>query len=61
FDIALWNANAQFILEKVKKNDLIEIIGHLESGSYSKDNEKVYFLNIVADKVKIIQTAMKLN
>ncbi|MBT1328506.1 single-stranded DNA-binding protein [Mycoplasma bovis] len=57
FDIALWNANAQFILEKVKKNDLIEIIGHLESGSYSKDNEKVYFLSIVADKVKIIQTA----
>ncbi|MCE6061644.1 single-stranded DNA-binding protein [Mycoplasmopsis agalactiae] len=59
FDIALWNANAQFILEKVKKDDLIEIIGHLESGSYSKDNEKVYFLSIVADRVKIIKTAFE--
>ncbi|CAL59097.1 Conserved hypothetical protein [Mycoplasmopsis agalactiae PG2] len=59
FDIALWNANAQFILKKVKKDDLIEIIGHLESGSYSKDNEKVYFLSIVADRVKIIKTAFE--
>ncbi|WP_146236485.1 single-stranded DNA-binding protein [Metamycoplasma auris] len=56
FDIVAWNKTADYIKEKINKEDYIRIEGHLESNSYLKDNEKVYTINIIADHVELVQS-----
>lgn len=45
---------AEFIDKYIGKGNRISIVGHLQTGSYDKDGQKVYTTDIIVDKVEPI-------
>lgn len=45
---------AEFIDKYAGKGNRISVVGHLQTGSYDKDGQKVYTTDIIVDKVEPI-------
>ncbi len=52
----LWNAIAESTCEYCKKGDIVGIKGRLQTSSYEKDGEKVYTMDVIAEKVSFLSS-----
>ena len=53
----LWEGVATNIAEYCKKGDLIAVRGRLQNNNYEKDGQKVFKLEVVAEKVSFLARA----
>lgn len=49
-----WQQSADFMAKYAKKGDYVAVNGHIKTGSYEKNGQKVYTTDIMADRVQII-------
>ena len=52
----LWNAIAETTCEYCKKGDVVGVKGRLQTSSYEKDGEKVYSMDVIAEKVSFLSS-----
>lgn len=52
FNVVTFGQNADFVGKFIKKGNKIGITGRLNSGSYEKDGQTVYYTNILANSVE---------
>lgn len=48
--VTAFGKTAEVILDHVKKGQMVAISGHLATGSYEKDGETVYTMDVVCDR-----------
>lgn len=51
-----WGKIAENTAQYCSKGSLVSIDGRLQTGSYDKDGQKVYFTNVIADSVIFLET-----
>ena len=57
FNIEVWDKQAQFAGDFVKKGREVAVDGRIQTGSYDdKDGKKVYTTDIVADRVQFLES-----
>jgi len=49
-----WGKQAENLAEYQKKGGKLGVTGHISAGSYEKEGEKKYFLDLVADRVEYL-------
>ncbi|ACA63323.1 putative single-stranded DNA binding protein [Lactobacillus phage c5] len=59
FTVSVWGKQAENTATYCHKGSLVGIQGHLRSGSYDKNGQKVYFVDIEADSVQFLDTRSK--
>ena len=52
----LWDAIAENCCEYCKKADVIGVKGRIQTSSYEKDGEKVFRMDIIAEKVSFLSS-----
>ena len=52
----LWNGIAETTCEYCKKGDIVGVKGRIQSSSYEKDGEKVYSMDVIAEKVSFLSS-----
>ena len=52
----LWNGIAENTCEYCKKGDIVGIKGRIQSSSYERDGEKIYSMDIIAEKVSFLSS-----
>lgn len=52
----LWNGIAESTCEYCKKGDIVGVKGRIQTSSYEKDGEKVYPVDIIAEKVSFLSS-----
>lgn len=52
----LWNGIAESTCEYCKKGDVVGVKGRIQSSSYEKDGEKIYKMDIIAEKVSFLSS-----
>ena len=52
----LWNGIAENVCEYCKKGDVVGVKGRIQSSSFEKDGEKVYKMDIIAEKVSFLSS-----
>ena len=52
----LWNGIAETTCEYCKKGDIVGIKGRIQTSSYEKDGEKVYSMDVIAEKVSFLSS-----
>ncbi len=52
----LWNGIAESTCEYCKKGDIVGIKGRLQTSNYEKDGEKVYTMDVIAEKVSFLSS-----
>lgn len=52
----LWNGIAESTCEYCKKGDIVGIKGRIQTSSYEKDGEKVYSMDVIAEKVSFLSS-----
>ena len=50
---------AEFIDKWLKKGQLVGIVGHLQTGSYEKDGQKIYTTDVVVDRTTMVDWGKK--
>ena len=50
---------AEFIDKWLKKGQMVGIIGHLQTGSYEKEGQKVYTTDVVVDRTTMVDWGKK--
>lgn len=50
---------AEFIDKWLKKGQMVGIIGHLQTGSYEKDGQKIYTTDVVVDRTTMVDWGKK--
>jgi len=55
-NIQVWRKAAENAANYLKKGSLVGIDGKLQSGSYERDGQRIYFTNVVADSVQFLDT-----
>ena len=50
-NIVAWRNQAENIKKYVSKGSLVAVEGRIQTGSYEKDGQKVYTVDVVADNV----------
>ena len=59
-DVVLWNGIAENTAEYCKKGDIVGVKGRLQTNNYEKeDGEKVFKLDVVAEKVTFLSSKSK--
>lgn len=59
FTVSVWGKQAENTATYCHKGSLVGVQGHLRSGSYDKNGQKVYFVDIEADSVQFLDTRSK--
>lgn len=59
FTVSVWGKQAENMATYCHKGSLVGIQGHLRSGSYDKNGQKVYFVDVEADSVQFLDTRSK--
>lgn len=54
-----WGKTAELIADKFKKGDGIGITGHIQTGSYEKDGQKVYTTDVVVESLYFLPAKTK--
>ncbi|WP_400194641.1 single-stranded DNA-binding protein [Lysinibacillus telephonicus] len=54
-NIQVWRKQAENSANYLKKGSLVGIVGRLQSGSYEKDGQRIYFTNVVAESVQFLE------
>lgn len=57
FNCVAWRKTAEFLSKYCRKGSRVAITGHLVSGSYEKNGNTVYTVEIVADNVDLMSSA----
>ena len=52
----LWNGIAETTCEYCKKGDVVGIKGRLQTSNYEKDGEKIYTMDVIAEKVSFLSS-----
>ena len=52
----LWNGIAESTCEYCKKGDVVGVKGRIQSSNYEKDGEKIYKMDIIAEKVSFLSS-----
>ena len=52
----LWNGIAENTCEYCKKGDIIGVKGRVQTSNYEKDGEKVYTMDVIAEKVTFLSS-----
>ena len=52
----LWNGIAESTCEYCKKGDIVGIKGRIQTSSYEKDGEKIYSMDVIAEKVSFLSS-----
>lgn len=55
-NIQVWRKAAENAANYLKKGSLVGIDGKLQSGSYEREGQRIYFTNVVADSVQFLDT-----
>ncbi|AVK85291.1 single-stranded DNA-binding protein [Lysinibacillus sp. B2A1] len=53
--IQAWRKQAENAANYLKKGSLVGIDGKLQSGSYERDGQRIYFTNVVADSIQFLE------
>lgn len=53
--IQAWRKQAENAANYLKKGSLVGIDGRLQSGSYERDGQRIYFTNVVADSIQFLE------
>lgn len=59
FAVSVWGKQAENTAKYCHKGSLVGVQGHLRSGSYDKNGQKVYFVDVEADSVQFLDTRSK--
>lgn len=59
FTVSVFGKQAENTATYCHKGSLVGIQGHLRSGSYDKNGQKVYFVDVEADRVQFLDTRSK--
>lgn len=54
--IQAWRKQAENAANYLKKGSLVGIDGKIQSGSYERDGQRIYFTNVVADSIQFLDT-----
>lgn len=54
-NIQVWRKTAESVANHLKKGSLVGIDGRIQTGSYEKEGQRVYFTNVVADSVQFLE------
>ncbi|AAV30189.1 single strand DNA binding protein [Lactobacillus phage LL-Ku] len=57
--VSVWGKQAENTATYCHKGSLVGVQGHLRSGSYDKNGQKVYFVDVEADSVQFLDTRNK--
>ena len=52
----LWNGIAESTCEYCKKGDVVGVKGRIQTSSYEKDGDKVYTMDVIAEKVSFLSS-----
>ena len=52
----LWNGIAENTCEYCKKGDIVGVKGRIQTSNYEKDGEKVYTMDVIAEKVTFLSS-----
>ena len=52
----LWNGIAENTCEYCKKGDVVGVKGRIQTSSYEKDGDKVYTMDVIAEKVSFLSS-----
>lgn len=52
--VQLWGKTAEQVAKGVKRGTLVSVVGRVSAGSYEKDGNKVYTLDIIGEEVKFL-------
>ena len=52
----LWGGIAESTCEYCQKGDIVGVKGRLQTSSYEKDGEKVYSMDVIAEKVSFLSS-----
>lgn len=52
----LWNGIAESTCEYCKKGDIVGVRGRIQTSNYEKDGEKVYSMDVIAEKVSFLSS-----
>ena len=52
----LWNGIAESCCEYCKKGDIVGVKGRIQTSNYEKDGEKVYKVDVIAEKVSFLSS-----
>lgn len=52
----VWRKQAENVAQYLKKGSLAGVVGRIQTGSYEKDGQKVYTVEVVADSVRFLDT-----
>ena len=55
-NIVAWRNQAENIKKYVSKGSLVAVEGRIQTGSYEKDGQKVYTVDVVADNVQFLES-----
>lgn len=53
--IQAWRKQAENAANFLKKGSLVGIDGRIQSGSYERDGQRIYFTNVVADSIQFLE------
>ena len=56
FRCTLWNGIAESTCEYCKKGDVVGVKGRIQTSSYEKDGDKVYTMDVIAEKVSFLSS-----
>ncbi|MFK5708629.1 single-stranded DNA-binding protein [Lysinibacillus boronitolerans] len=53
--IQAWRKQAENAANYLKKGSLVGIDGKIQTGSYDRDGQRIYFTNVVADSIQFLE------
>ena len=51
----VWGKTAEVMADNLRKGSLISIAGHIQTGSYDKDGQRVYTTDVVVEKFHFLE------
>lgn len=58
-DCTLWDAVAKSTVNYCKKGDVVGVRGRLQTDSYEKDGNKIFKLNVIAERITFLSSKSK--
>lgn len=50
-----WRQSADFLGQYARKGNVVALDGHIQTGSYERDGQRIYTTDVVADSVRLIR------
>ena len=54
-----YNKTAELMCQYLEKGDQIAIQGHIQTGSYEKNGQKIYTTDVIVERVQFLNTKKK--